>query len=127
MHTHDPAEIPPFTLSPLEPDMLDTILTALCENATTWTVLGEVRKRGLGRIEIRCTRIDVRGSGSWVSDPTEETPWAVGFWFIPWLARTPRLVGTTCFQGASYDSLEERVRAEARACFSLPTCAEEAA
>jgi hypothetical protein len=118
--------------------MLNTILTAICENASGWTVLGEVRKRGLGRIEIRCTRIDVRGNGDFRTHPTEETPWAVGFWFIPQGTRRPygswrgygnpaRLVGTTCFQGTSFDSLEKRVRAEARACFSLPTCAEEAA
>jgi hypothetical protein len=112
--------------------MLNTILTAICENATTWTVLGEVRKRGLGRIEIRCTRIDVRDNN--YTPPTEETPWVVGFWFIPQGATTPRygyrtarLVGTTCFQGTYFDSPEERVRAEARTCFSLPTCAEEAA
>ena len=120
--------------------MLNTILTAICENASGWTVLGEVRKRGLGRIEIRCIRID--GAGHYVPKATEATPWAVGFWFIPQgtrrsygsargfgypIAPLARLVGTTCFQGASFDSLEKRVRAEARACFSLPTCAEEAA
>jgi hypothetical protein len=134
--------------------MLNIVLTAICESLTPWTVLGQVRKRGLGRIEIRVTRIDGRDtlpriwpwhSGikaeRWAPAP-EETPWAVGFWFIPqgfsaqgstsvdrrlFPRRQWRLVGTTCFQGTRFDSSEKRVRAEARACFSLPTCAEEAA